>query len=775
MTKRLLVDATQREEVRVAVCDEKYLNDFDYESTVRKQLKGSIFLAKVTRVEPSLQAAFVNYGGNRHGFLPFSEIHPDYFRIPIADREALIEDQKSEMEALAAQEEAEDSEDEDETEAHDNDAEDDGDEDDAGKSKRKVRKSSRSRDVEMVGGDVAEGERPQRPKLKKNYKIQEVVKRGQIVLVQVQKEERGNKGAAVTTYLSLPGRYCVLMPNSPRGGGVSRKIASFKERRRMRDILKELNVPDGMSVILRTAGVEKTKTEIKRDLDYLMRLWDDIRDLTLKSIAPSCVYEEGSLVMRALRDLYSNDIDEVLVAGEDAYKEARKIMKMLIPSHVKRVQKYEDETRPIFQKYQVETQIAQLSEPVAPLKSGGYIVINPTEALVAIDVNSGKATKERHIEETALRTNLETATEVARQLKLRDLGGLIVIDFIDMENSRNNAKVERALKEALSSDRARIQIGRISNFGLLELSRQRLNPSMTEAQFKVCGDCGGFGYTRTTESSAMMGLRAIEEHVLDKNFNEVTLRVPNEVALYILNNKRNMISNIEERNGITITIEVNNDLTAGTFEMVVDGNDIASSDPVHFENPNNNDNQKKTKRGKRGGRKRNDRNSNNRNQKNNNSDDDSSDDEDGSDDNAAQQKKSNRSRKNSKKSDKNQNDEGDNSSKSDSSDTQDDKKDEKASGRKKSTRSRKSKSSKSDDKTDKDNAKEASNDSSAPEEAKDNVAQLKASDDTNSKKSSKKESAQKSRKNDDNEAPQNKDYEVVNEAPKKKKKGWWSK
>ena len=809
MVRRLLVDATHKEEMRVAVVDNNELIDFDYESALRKQLKGSIFLAKVTRVEPSLQAAFVNFGGNRHGFLPFSEIHPDYFRIPIADREALIEAQKEEMEAIAAEEEAEDSEDEDD---EDDVTEDDADEDDTEekpsddqsfkvnhrRGRRNRGRAKRTRAVEIVGGDMAEGEQTVRPTLKKNYKIQEVVKRGQIMLVQAQKEERGNKGAAVTTYLSLPGRYCVLMPNSPRAGGVSRKIANFKERKRMREILKELNVPDGMSVILRTAGTERTKSEIKRDLDYLMRLWDDIRDLTLKSIAPACVYEEGDLVKRALRDIYTRDIEDVLVAGGDAYKTAKKQMKMLIPSHAKRVQEYTDKGVPLFQKYGVESQIAAISEPVVQLKSGGYIVINPTEALVAVDVNSGRATKERHIEETALRTNLESAEEVARQLKLRDLGGLVVIDFIDMEDRRNNGKVERKLKEALSSDRARIQIGRISNFGLLELSRQRLNPSVTESQFKLCEHCEGFGYTRTVDSAAVIAIRAIEEQAIKGKISSVKLRIPNEVALYILNHKRHLLTDVEKRHNVSVAIEVDEALAPANFEVETEGgksdNNNQQNNNQKSNNNNNNDDNKKSsrsKRGRRGGRNRSDNSSDNENrdEKNNNNnknrsdknghqknnkpskDDKSSDDK--SDDNkskktrgrgkSASSKKSNDERTESvedKKSDSKASDSNKDTSKDNKEDTKSGKKPVK-----KKTTADKDTSSKKDDKDEEKKPKKTASKSKSKSSEKTDKSKKPANDEK--KKAEKKENSPK------DDTP--KDYEVVNKAPEKKKKGWWSK
>jgi ribonuclease E len=740
----MLIDATHAEETRVAVVDNNRLTEYDYESKVRKQLKGSIFLAKVTRVEPSLQAAFVNFGGNRHGFLPFSEVHPDYYRIPVADREALIAEQNAEIEARRrAEEEADREEDErqnapaeeetaeeyevvevggeneiaaeDEGTAgeepaandipeetppkayatarsgrrvkyapedaapqveaalpsenvetafaenaediaagsgtqdnfnaghdshdhheqpdhdpmlHDEDAHDDHDHgddshdddshndhghddaghdeqghegqdqgeaaqdenggrrqgqgrndrgrgrgrgrNDRGRSRMRGGRGRNDRDhVESIGGDNPEGEYVSRPSSRRHYKIQEVVKRGQIMLVQVSKEERGNKGAAVTTYLSLPGRYCVLMPNSPRGGGVSRKIASFQERRRMRELLSELEVPPGMSVIMRTAGVTRTKAEIKRDFDYLMRLWDEIRETTLQSSAPAPIHEEGNLVRRSIRDIYSAEIEEVLVSGDEGYKFARDFMKMMMPSHAKRVKQYKDDRNPLFNRFQIEKQINEMGEPSVTLKSGGYIVINPTEALVSIDVNSGRATKERHIEETAVKTNLEAAEEVARQLRLRDLGGLVVIDFIDMEDRRNNRRVEEKLKQALSTDRARIQIGRISSFGLLELSRQRLNPSLTEAQFEKCEHCHGVGVVRTTDSAAIFALRALEEEGARSKAGEVILSISATVALYILNNKRDMLNDIERRYGFRVIIQV--DETEGTGAFKVEG------------------------------------------------------------------------------------------------------------------------------------------------------------------------------------------------------------
>ena len=684
MTKKMLIDATHSEETRVAVVDGNRLVDFDYESQVRKQLKGSIFLAKVTRVEPSLQAAFVNFGVNRHGFLSFSEIHPDYYRIPIADREAILAEQQREMEARLSEEEAEDSELEDEeaddsdesldddpeviephsrnkkNEAVDIESEDEGDDheetdidgniraegiDDesapaeekknysrgrgrqgrnrynnrgrGGKGRGDNAMAAQSQRVEIVGGDGIEGDQPFRPSMRKNYKIQEVVKRGQIMLIQVSKEERGNKGAAVSSYLSLPGRYCVLMPNSPRGGGVSRKIANFKERKRMREILNELNVPAGMSVIMRTAGTSRTKVEIKRDLDYLMKLWDSIRELTLSSTAPALVHEEGNLIRRSIRDIYSADIEDMLVSGEEGYKFARDFMKMMIPSHAKKVKEYKDEKIPLFHRYQVESQISEIGEPVVTLPSGGYLVINPTEALISVDVNSGKSTKERHIEETAVRTNLEAAEEVARQLKLRDLGGLVVIDFIDMEDRRNNRKVENKLKEALSSDRARIQIGRISSFGLLELSRQRLNPSLTEAQHEKCVNCQGVGHIRTIDATAITAMRALEEEGIRARAGEVILYLSDVVALYILNNKRQMLAEIEKRYGFTVRVDTSQNFPQSKF-LVEAGKsaepkqDNDTPDPAEknitndaAEDDKDPQDNSRRRRGRRGGRRRN--------------------------------------------------------------------------------------------------------------------------------------------------------------------------
>jgi ribonuclease E len=524
----MLIDASHPEEIRVAVVSGKRLEDFDYETSRKKQLKGNVYLAKVVRVEPSLQAAFVDYGGNRHGFLAFSEIHPDYYQIPVADREQL----------LAEEAEADDAED-----------------------------SDNGGPVETVGGDEVEEVERRRIKHYRHYKIQEVIKRRQIMLVQVVKEERGNKGAALTTYLSLAGRYCVLMPNTGRGGGISRKIGNVKDRRRLKKILDEFKIPPGMAVIVRTAGAERTKAEIKRDYEYLTRLWDDIRNRTMESIAPTLVHEEANLIKRSIRDLYSKDIDDVLVDGEAGYRVAKDFMKAMVPSHARRVQRYDDPVIPLFFRYQVENQIDAIYNPIVQLRSGGYLVIHSTEALVAIDVNSGRATRERHIEETALKTNLEAAEEVSRQLRLRDLAGLIVIDFIDMEENRNNSAVERRLKEALRNDRARIQIGHISAFGLLEMSRQRLRPSLLETSSELCPACGGTGHIRSTESTALHVMRGIEEEGLRRRAAEIDVFVPSSVALYILNHKRDIIASIEERCGLTVVVAADDGLIPPEFRI----------------------------------------------------------------------------------------------------------------------------------------------------------------------------------------------------------------
>lgn len=721
MAKVMLIDATHPEETRVAVVDGRKLEEFDVEVASRRPLKGNIYLAKVTRVEPSLQAAFVEYGGNRHGFLAFSEIHPDYYRIPVADREKLLReaaDEEDEIEAAEAaaqprrssarsRERTEAQPDDNPSptevavgidrdavesgsdwaahEAHDHveapedrptydqpegeradtvtaaqeeepepapsetadepmlaaweqapaplaaeerepmaletprfelrgapieestpETEGTGTEDqpvlsaerepaEAAAASAEIVHENGNADlpppahgelvevqtnpevVDLVGGDEPapqddpelDEEQARRRRLRnlRRYKIQEVIKRRQILLVQVTKEERGNKGAALTTYLSLAGRYCVLMPNTDRGGGISRRITSVNDRKRLKSIIDDLDAPDGMAVIVRTAGMERSKPEIKRDFEYLLRLWDEIRDLTLKSSAPALIYEEASLIKRSIRDLYTRDIGDIVVAGDDAYRSARAFMRTLAPSHLRRVQHYRDNAQPLFQRYQIESQIAAIHEPVVHLKSGGYIVLNQTEALVAIDVNSGRATRERNIEETALRTNSEAAEEIARQLRLRDLAGLIVIDFIDMEENRNNSAVERRLKEALKNDRARIQIGRISSFGLLEMSRQRLHPSLVEASTEICPHCHGSGRVRSVESTALHVLRTVEEEIARSFSPGVTIFVPTSVALFILNQKRAALEELEQRRGVRIYLQGDDVLVPPAYRL----------------------------------------------------------------------------------------------------------------------------------------------------------------------------------------------------------------
>jgi ribonuclease E len=701
MANKMLIDATHPEETRVVVLRGNRVEEFDFESAQRKQLRGNIYLAKVTRVEPSLQAAFVDYGGNRHGFLAFSEIHPDYYQIPVADRQALIDEEgraqraaddeddrrsrrhrgrgrpvearrddetvrsaptdtpgdeaEGAAEDLAAGDGADSShdatvedeavleaEDEAAVEAEDTegpttvaesqsaagaagppvvevssappdgaapsdyepdatippaeaesseepvlaaipaepaegaadlvpdlpddanggharatpgDQAENGEDDEAGE-------EAAEEIVESVGGADALEEVPDRaPRYRRQYKIQEVIKRRQVMLVQVVKEERGTKGAALTTYLSLAGRYSVLMPNTARGGGISRKITSGEDRSRLKEIAQELEVPEGMGVIVRTAGASRTKTEIKRDFEYLLRLWETVRDLTLKSTAPKLVYEEGSLVKRSIRDLYSKEIEEIVVAGPDAYHEAKDFMRMLMPSHAKNVKLYGD-TQPLLSRYGVENQLDGMFSPVVQLRSGGYIVLNQAEALVAIDVNSGRATREHHIEDTALKTNLEAADEIARQLRLRDLAGLIVIDFIDMDEKRNNRSVERRLKECLKQDRARIQVGRISHFGLLEMSRQRIRTSVLESSTERCPYCGGSGHVRSVSSLALQVLRALEEQLMKGATHNLVARTRPDVALYVLNQKRAHLRALEERFAITITVSADETLIA---------------------------------------------------------------------------------------------------------------------------------------------------------------------------------------------------------------------
>ena len=709
MAKTMLIDATHPEETRVAVVDGKKLEEFDVEIAGRRPLKGNIYLAKVTRVEPSLQACFVEYGGNRHGFLAFSEIHPDYYRIPIADREALIRETQAALDdhehdrrerprrgksrrADADQGQREDdhhgdehpesdhghqAHDHDDHAHHDHEPDDHAHEDqvdhdehashdddvsvasgetptedrafesdlpgpaigtpteaepapamwesadpampllshqevlrqdlnedgtqgetlghEAGETDAGALPATGDADLpppsqgelvevavpeevfDTVGGSEPardddpevdeENARRRRQRALRRYKIQEVIKRRQILLVQVTKEERGNKGAALTTYLSLAGRYCVLMPNTDRGGGISRRITSLNDRKRLKGIVDDLDVPEGMAVIVRTAGSERSKPEVKRDFEYLMRLWDEIRETTLKSSAPALIYEEASLIKRSIRDLYTRDMGDIVVAGIEGYKQAKSFMRMLTPSHAKRVQLYRDASIPLFQRYQVEAQLAAIHNPVVHLRSGGYIVLNQTEALVAIDVNSGRATKERNIEETALKTNAEAAEEIARQLRLRDLAGLIVIDFIDMEEGRNNAAVERRMKESLRNDRARIQIGRISSFGLLEMSRQRLHPSLQEASTEICPHCRGSGRIRSVDSTALHVLRMVEEEITKTFSPGVSVFAPTPVALYILNQKRTALSQLEMRRGVRIYINGDDSLTPPDFRL----------------------------------------------------------------------------------------------------------------------------------------------------------------------------------------------------------------
>ncbi|MDV7200423.1 Rne/Rng family ribonuclease [Rhodobacterales bacterium HKCCA1288] len=610
MAKKMLIDATHAEETRVVVADGNKVEEFDFESLNKRQLAGNIYLAKVTRVEPSLQAAFVDYGGNRHGFLAFSEIHPDYYQIPKADREALLAEERE----LAAEAEA------------------DEEEKSAPKRRRSRRRKSSDTRAEAAAGDaIATGEvstpsgmdvidldadaetesemevdealdaaltdtaapesdadpeveadiedgaseedatapaeaetiaddddhediRPVRKPRARKYKIQEVIKVRQIILVQVVKEERGNKGAALTTYLSLAGRYCVLMPNTARGGGISRKITNISDRKKLKEIAQSMEVPQGAGLIIRTAGSQRTKAEIKRDYEYLQRQWEQVRELTLRSIAPAPIYEEGNLIHRSIRDLYNRDIDEVLVEGEAGYRQAKDFMKMIMPSHAKNVKHYAD-SLPLFARYQVEGYLADMFNPVVQLKSGGYIVIGITEALVAVDVNSGRATKEGSIEETALKTNLEAAEEVARQVRLRDLAGLIVIDFIDMDDRRNNLAVEKRLKDRLKTDRARIQVGRISGFGLLEMSRQRLRPGMLEATTQPCHHCHGTGLVRSDDSQGLSILRQLEEESTRRRSRELLLTAPVGIVNFIMNQKREYLADLEARYGVSIRVE----------------------------------------------------------------------------------------------------------------------------------------------------------------------------------------------------------------------------
>ena len=620
MPKKMLIDAAHVEETRVVVVDGNRVEEFDFESETRRQLAGNIYLAKVTRVEPSLQAAFVDYGGNRHGFLAFSEIHPDYYQIPIADREALMEEERAYAEAQRELEEGGQAEkkrsrvksraksikSDDSIQKHEVEEDNNGELSVAGESetafdsdsddnltvKTDIKNSELSNDSsdlidavdkvdpssEISAEDglneiesISEADDPldlrviSKPRPRR-YKIQEVIKVRQILLVQVVKEERGNKGAALTTYLSLAGRYCVLMPNTARGGGISRKITNAVDRKKLKEIAGDIEVPSGAGLIVRTAGAKRTKTEIKRDYEYLQRLWEQIRELTLKSIAPSKIYEEGDLVKRSIRDLYNRDIDEVLVEGEIGHKIAKDFMRMIMPSHTKNVKQYSDPL-PLFSRYQVETYLTSMFNPVVQLKSGGYLVIGVTEALVAIDVNSGRATKEGSIEETALKTNLEAAEEVSRQLRLRDLAGLIVIDFIDMEDRRNNSAVERKLKDKLKTDRARIQVGRISGFGLLEMSRQRLRPGMIEATTQNCSHCHGTGLIRSEENLALSIIRQIEDEGVRGRSSEIIVKCPVSVANFIVNQKREHIANIEARFSLFVRINADTALVSPEYSI----------------------------------------------------------------------------------------------------------------------------------------------------------------------------------------------------------------
>lgn len=549
MPTRMLIDASHSEETRVAVVRGNRIEEFDFEAANKKQLRGNIYLARVTRVEPSLQAAFVEYGGNRHGFLAFSEIHPDYYQIPMEDREALI--------AEEAESRASSSADDDDEPAADATSEDE---------------DAPGPEVEEVGADdtLGDAEAARSVSSSRRYKIQEVIKRRQILLIQVVKEERGNKGAALTTYLSLAGRHCVLMPNTARGGGVSRKIGNYADRKRLKKILNDLEVPEGMGCIIRTAGANRTKAEIKRDYTYLLRQWDSIRELTLSSTAPILIHEEGDLIRRSMRDVYSSEIDEVLVEGANGYRVAKDFMKIMMPSHARKVQQYKEEI-PLFHRYQVESQLESMFSTTVTLKSGGYLVINPTEALISVDVNSGKATKERNIEKTAHKTNLEAAEELARQLRLRDLAGLIVIDFIDMDEPRHNRAVERKMKECLKTDRARLQVGRISAFGLMEMSRQRTRPGMLEVSSHTCPMCEGTGLVRNVESSALQVLRAIEGEGIHSRGRKLHVSIPADVALYILNHKRRELGDIEDRYEIQVDMEGDASMHRPHYEIRRDG------------------------------------------------------------------------------------------------------------------------------------------------------------------------------------------------------------
>ena len=569
MSMRMLIDARHPEETRVAVAKGNRIEEFDFESEEHKQLKGNIYLAKVTRVEPSLQAAFIDYGGNRHGFLAFSEIHPDYYQIPKSDRDALL---REEAEHAAEEERLRGDYDDHALDPHhDDDGVDDRpDEDELGDDVSEATEAGTGSDASPVDESAADELRRKRQNLRRRYKIQDVIQRRQVLLVQVVKEERGNKGAALTTYLSLAGRYCVLMPNTSHGGGISRKISNGADRKRLKSIMSDLNLPQTMGLIVRTAGLERTKVEIRRDFDYLARLWGEIREKTLGSSAPMLIYRDSDLIKRAIRDLYHKEIDEVIVEGEEGFKAARGFMKLLMPSHVKRVTSYVDPT-PIFQRYGVEDTLSAMYQPVVQLKSGGYLVINPTEALVSIDINSGRATREHSIEQTAFATNIEAAHEIARQLRLRDMAGLVVIDFIDMEQNGHVRKVEKAMKDALKNDRARIQVGRISSFGLMEMSRQRLRTGVLEASTKPCAHCEGTGLMRTASSSGLSALRIVEEEAARGRGDRIALRAGREAAVYLLNKKRRELGEIELRYGVTLEVMIDEALEGARMTVESSG------------------------------------------------------------------------------------------------------------------------------------------------------------------------------------------------------------
>tara|TARA_A100001391_G_scaffold48774_7_gene29166 strand:- start:73818 stop:76667 length:2850 start_codon:yes stop_codon:yes gene_type:complete len=698
----MLIDARHPEETRVAVLQGNRIEEFDFESAEHKQIKGNIYLAKVTRVEPSLQAAFVDFGGNRHGFLAFSEIHPDYYQIPQSDRDALLAEEQAAAEEEAALRDQEDGEDGDisdddnddedepgveeidtsekahvatiedghvengeddesgnddsdgeESSADDEDDDDSESEDDDNGQQRSRRGRGRGRARRQGGGRRGGGSRAKeidearakRQALRRRYKIQDVIQRRQVLLVQVVKEERGNKGAALTTYLSLAGRYCVLMPNSSHGGGISRKISSGSDRKRLKSIVSDLSLPRSMGLIVRTAGLSRTKTEIKRDFDYLARLWDEIRENTMKSSAPSMIHSDSDLIKRAIRDIYNREIEEVVVEGEAGYKAARAFMKLLMPSHARRVKHYSDPV-PLFQRYGAEDQLSAMYDPMVQLKSGGYLIINPTEALVSIDINSGRSTKEHGIEQTALHTNLEAAREVARQLRLRDMAGLVVIDFIDMEHGSNVRKVEKAMKDALKNDRARIQVGRISGFGLMEMSRQRLRTGVLEATTRECPHCDGTGLVRTASSAGLSALRLIEDEAAKGKGTLITLYASTEASIYLLNSKRSDLAEIEKLYGVSVEVQPEGEdegakmrvsssgprpTETPKFEQIVDDDDFEDEDEGNADETDDNDDNEdseqrssKRRRRRRGGRGRN----KNRTEDGDNSDNDGSDSDD---------------------------------------------------------------------------------------------------------------------------------------------------